>query len=243
MYTYLIIGALDIEVSGFLGLFEVRKKTKSGRSVFYHCGYKGKNILVARIGMGNECSKLAAESLKDIFDAYKVKALALVGISGATCPSLRRGELVSYKTIVNLSKKQNEVFANGSIETENISLPGCRPIHGATLNFLARDRAIKAKIYKRFGVQAVDMESYFICREASKYDVPFCVMRAISDTSEEELPEFMEDFSKNKKGRGTIKFLACTLRPLRAKEAFHSVKGIRKASANLKEAVKQWVLH
>ncbi|MGM0366325.1 MAG: hypothetical protein ACQEP5_07285, partial [Actinomycetota bacterium] len=108
---------------------------------------------------------------------------------------------------------------------------------------LADSREMKAELHKNFGVQAVDMESYYICRQAAVQNIPFMVIRAVSDTAEQDLPPFMADFSRGKKFIGSLGLIKYVTRPSRAKELWHTLKNTRAAAVNLTEAVRKLVLH
>ncbi len=231
-----------MEISGLLKLVEIKGKSRNGKIILYNCTYKGTHILVALIGMGEENSRAASVILKDIVDGYRVKQIVMVGFCGATDPQLNLGDIILFKKIKYLKTGRGEVTCEGYVGTGINRNLHYQKVTGATLNFLASSTSIKSEIYKRFGVQAVDMESYFICREALKHDVPFINLRVVSDTAEDDLPEFMVDFSKNRRLAGLFRALILAVNPRRAKRAVQAFKNIKLAGANLAGTLNQLVL-
>jgi len=231
-----------MELSGLLELFGVKERSKAGSTTVYHCIYEGRNILVVKTGMGVKNSKLAAKSLINIVSARPVKRAVMVGVCGAADPQFKAGEIVIYGSLKNLVTEKGKIICTDSLD---LGIRGLeyRKARGATLSFLADSKEIKAEIYQKFGVQAVDMESYYICRAALSHRIPFMVLRAVSDTAGQSLPGFMVDFSKNRKLIGTLKVINYIIKPSQAKYLWHTFKLTKTATANLTEAVRQLVLH
>ncbi len=242
MRSYLILGALKIELSGLLGLFTVKQKRKIGHILVYCCDYKGRNVWVALTGMGEKGARDAANHLSGMIQDAQVSALAMVGLCGATDPQLAIGEVGVYTSLKRLEKKGENMICHGMLKTAVPKHVSCRGLQAATVNVLAHTQTLKADIYEKFGVQAVDMESYYICREALKRQIPPAVIRAVSDTAGQNLPSFMVDFSENRRLAGLLKLIRVMFRPSCIKNAIIVFRNTKLAASNLTEAVRQWVL-
>ncbi len=208
----------------------------------YCCDYKGRNVFVAQTGMGEKRARDAANSLSGIVQDKQVAALAMVGFCGATDPQLAIGEVTAYTSLKRLEKKEENIICHGMLKTAVPKHLSCRGLQAATVNVLVHTQTLKAEIYKKFNVQAVDMESYYICREALKLQIPPAAIRAVSDTAGQTLPSFMVDFSENRRLAGLLKLIRLMFRPSCIKNFMTVFRNTKLAASNLTEAVRQWVL-
>lgn len=109
------------------------------------------------------------------------------GVAGALDPSLNPGDLIIPDQIIGLNNgakntsKDHLIFHLGScLDYRNGSLLGSEK--------LVTTAAEKLSLYKTTGAVAVDMESLSVATAACDHGLPFLVIRAISDTADQDLP-------------------------------------------------------
>ena len=62
---------------------------------------------------------------------------------------------------------------------------------GTVMRVVTEPRA-KRELAERFGVRAMDMETYHVAEAVSRYGLPFLAVRAIVDTAEMQLPQGLD---------------------------------------------------
>ena len=151
---------------------------------FYPSEYSGFDIRVTG-GNSSRCEVLAEELIKS-----GCEALLSFGISGGLNPGLEAGNILMPDIIIN---------ENGdSFYTSNIWTTKIRGVLGNSFKIInepiigvekvVKTTTEKNKLYKNYLASAVDMESHRVGKIAKKHNVPFLVIRAISDTSVDSLP-------------------------------------------------------
>jgi adenosylhomocysteine nucleosidase len=142
-----------------------------------HCtvgNYRGRQILVALIGMGQE---QAREHTEKIFQYFRPKALILAGYGGALVAPLKVGQVV---VSTNFSSEQ--------------LIPFLRLLSGFDFaTFCTADEIVstreKRDYYARTSRrQVVDMETQAVAEVVHGRDLPFLAVRAISDDYHQVLP-------------------------------------------------------
>lgn len=150
----------------------------------------GAPVLLVASGDG---AARASASVSFLLREFPVSFLVGVGAAGALVPSLEAGEIVVASHVVDES---GETPAPDASLIARAAALGAKP---ATLVSTARpicSSKEKSAVAVRFGVAdsasaVVDMESAAWARVAASRGVPFALLRAVSDTFEESLPEFL----------------------------------------------------
>jgi nucleoside phosphorylase len=101
--------------------------------------------------------------------------LILAGLAGALSPALCIGDIIFQKT----GDWPELPYRAGAIHT---------------VDRLITNPQEKARLFSQTGAEAVDMESAIVGRLATEAGVPLLILRAISDTSAQALPEGMMDW-------------------------------------------------
>ncbi len=139
------------------------------------------SVLLTGIGWDGAKSSFAiAEALKQ-----KPDFCISSGLAGALRPEYRHGNVLVAREICRPGEEQ--------VVTPSASLVSSAAEKGAQIveAFVTNDRIVRTKEEKdKLGVlgDAVEMESYYVLRAAAKAGVPCVAIRAVSDTSDEELP-------------------------------------------------------
>ena len=130
------------------------------------------NIQILLTGIGAEN---AASSVRSAIEEWKPKAVISSGFAGALNPDLAVGTVLfdcepetGFLSALSLSEGQPAKFCN--------------------VNRVLVSATEKLKLWKERNVDAVDMESYAICKVCREFHVPSGTVRVISDAADEDLP-------------------------------------------------------
>jgi adenosylhomocysteine/aminodeoxyfutalosine nucleosidase len=207
-----IMGAMPEEVAPILERLGEYKTTKYADNEYYEASYNGVDIVVAYSKIGKVFSTLTASTMIEHFGCDK---LLFSGVAGGINPSLKIGDLIvatklsqhdlditafghpmgfvpggsvfveADKDLIELSKEVAKEL--GKTLQEGIIATGDQFIH---------DENIKAEIVKNFSADALEMEGASVAVVCKSLNVPFFILRAISDTADTDasfsFDEFME---------------------------------------------------
>ncbi len=211
-----ILGAMPEEIEPILEELEDIHKVEYAQNSYYKGRYKGVEVVVAYSKIGCVFSALTATLL---IEHFKCDRLLFSGVAGAVSKDLKVGDLVvanklckhdldltafghpagyvpegkvfvySDNDLVNLAKK---VAKQKQIELkEGIIATGDQ--------FVASNKR-KAEIEQTFNADALEMEGYPVAVVCDALDVPFVILRAISDSADGEasvdFDEFLEHSAK-----------------------------------------------
>lgn len=242
MSETIIYGALDIELRGIIRRAERRKVYSLGSTKIYFCYYGSRKVTIVKTGMGKEKALAAVDNLSKLVKDDTIGQVFIVGIGGATSKKLGAGKIVYYKDIVKVEQKEGRLTSSLPLSLDPVETGGYKEVRGATLSFLAADRVIKNEIYSRLGAEVVDMESFYIAEKYRKQEIPVTVIRAVSDTSSQDLPLFFKDFSCGRKLAGIAHLIGCMARSECRHQALNLYRNTRTAIFNLTAAVKKLAL-
>ncbi|MDX5985550.1 phosphorylase [Sphingomonas echinoides] len=171
-------------------------------TILVACGLTREAAIIARPGVvvvagGGDALRLERELEAA---AGGVSAVLSCGVAGALDPALRAGDVVvgTLHTPFVSSEVEKPAMVPGfstSLETNGglvaylaSALPNA---HRGTI--VGADQIIasvveKAALYAATGAIAVDMESHIAARVAARHDLPFAILRTISDSADHALP-------------------------------------------------------
>ena len=198
-----IIGAMDDEVRELISLLEDRKnETVSG--IDFNTGRLfGKNVVVAKCGVGKVFAAIATEAM---IIKYSPELIVNSGVGGALDKSLRPLDIVFADKLVQhdmdtspigdpvgLISGINKVYFDTDKRAREIleaaaKEQGVNYLVGtvATGDKFISDKADKERITELFGASACEMEGGAIAHTAYVNGTPFMVVRAISDSADGE---------------------------------------------------------
>lgn len=205
-----IMGAMPEEVAPILEKLGSYKTTEYAGNKYYEASYKGVDIVVAYSKIGKVFSTLTATTLIEHFGCEK---LLFSGVAGAVSPELRIGDLVvatklsqhdldisifghpygyvpegavyveADKEMIELSKK---VAANmGKSVKEGVIATGDQ--------FVANEER-KNWILETFDASALEMEGASVAVVCDALDVPFFILRSISDAADMDAGFSFDEF-------------------------------------------------
>ena len=196
-----IIGALDDEVREIISLLDGRNTETVGGIEFNTGSLYGKNVVIARCGVGKVFAAICAEAM---IIKYSPSLIVNSGVGGALDKSLRPLDIVFADKLVQhdmdtspigdpvgLISGINRVYFETDerarkILEDSAKEQGVNYLVGtvATGDKFISDKADKDRITELFGASACEMEGGAIAHTAFVNGVPFMVVRAISDSAD-----------------------------------------------------------
>jgi adenosylhomocysteine nucleosidase len=173
-----IIAAMEREVWPLIRRWKVRTIEHAGRQcrLFENVFANGEAALICG-GIGAEAARRATEAI--IREVSPTRALS-VGFAGALDPSLRVGDVLEPRTVINAADS-----ARIEIESGEGSL-----VTSATI--ASKDQ--KTRLAKSYSAAAVDMEAAAVAQGAAARGVEFAALKAISDAVDFNMPARMDRF-------------------------------------------------
>ncbi|MEE0930616.1 MAG: 5'-methylthioadenosine/adenosylhomocysteine nucleosidase [Acutalibacteraceae bacterium] len=217
-----IIGALDIEIAGIKALMTDVEEKEISKTVFYKGKINGKDCVLAQCGVGKVNAAMCAQTM---ILSYKPNAVINTGVAGAVNQKLHIGDIVVSSRVVHhdaqniLDEGQESTiyFPRGTIQfsDEMITeipankelaeklLAQCKDIENISVysgtvasgdQFIS-GRQARLEIGEFFDAYCCEMEGASIGQVCYRNDTPFAILRAISDTIDDN--DYM-DFEKFK---------------------------------------------
>ena len=208
-----IIGAMELEVEALKAkLQQTRITTRAGMN-FYAGTLNGVDVVVVQCGIGKVNAALCVQILADLFDVTHV---INTGIAGSLNAELDIGDiLISVDAIQHdldvrvFGHARGEVPSLGIREfyadkaMAELALQTCTEVNPDIHAKLGRvvsgdqficDKAVKENLIREFRADCCEMEGAAIAHGAYLNNIPFLVVRAISDkadgTAEMDYPTF-----------------------------------------------------
>ncbi len=216
-----IIGALDIEIDGIKSLMTDIEVNTISKIVFYKGKINGKECVVAQCGVGKVNAAMCAQTM--ILN-YDVTAVINTGVAGALNKQLNIGDIVVSSAVVHHDNKclvddgQFEAYPRGTVQFSNETVTYIKAdkelsekIYNECKNDLSNvnvyletvasgeqfisSKSARLDIGEFFGAYCCEMEGAAIGQVCYRNEIPFAVLRAISDTVDDN--DYM-DFEKFK---------------------------------------------
>ncbi len=205
-----IMGAMPEEIEPLLEKVENIKKVEYANNSYYEATYKGKELVIAYSKIGKVFSSLTASTLIEKFGCTK---LLFSGVAGAINPELKIGDLIiadklcQHDLDITIFGHDHGYVPEGAVFVEsdetlrevakevatksNLSL-----IEGtiATGDQFVASSERKEFISKTFNADALEMEGASVAVVCDALDVPFFILRAISDTANDDAGMDFDEF-------------------------------------------------
>ena len=211
-----IMGAMPEEIEPIISKLENLKETNYAANTYYEGTYHGKVLVVAYSKIGKVFATLTATSL---IEKFGCDILLFSGVAGAISPDLNIGDLIIAD---GLSQHDLDITAFGhpygyvpegevciptDITLRNIAKEvagdkGLKLAEGiiATGDQFVADPERKKWIGETFKADALEMEGAAVAVVCSSLEVPFFILRAISDSADMDasfnFDEFLESSAK-----------------------------------------------
>ncbi|WP_345993803.1 5'-methylthioadenosine/adenosylhomocysteine nucleosidase [Sulfurimonas sp. HSL-1716] len=205
-----IMGAMPEEISPILETVGEYKTTEYAGNKYYEASYNGVDLIIAYSKIGKVFSTLTAATMIEHFGA---QMLLFSGVAGAVSPDLKVGDLV---VATKLSQHDLDITAFGhpfgyvpegavyvDADEELIEIAkgvasdmGLRVKEGiiATGDQFVANEERKNWIGATFNADALEMEGGSVAVVCNALDVPFFILRAISDAADMDASFSFDEF-------------------------------------------------
>ena len=211
-----IMGAMVEEIRPLLESLGKYSKTEYAGNVYYEAEYKGLELVIAYSKIGKVFSTLTAATMIEKFGAEK---LLFSGVAGGINPALKIGDLIAATSLCQhdvditafghpdgfipegklFTKSDTSLLAMAkevAVEMDKNLLEGVI----ATGDQFVADEKRKKWIADTFSADALEMEGASVAVVCDALDVPFFILRAISDTADMDagfdFDKFLESSAK-----------------------------------------------
>ena len=213
-----IIGAMEVEVNSFKELMTDKKTEAVSGTEFVSGNLWGKPTVVAVSGVGKVNAAICTQTM---CLKYNPEFIINSGVAGGLEKSLNICDVVVASAVIQHDMDTSplgdpvgfvsginlvDIPANELISAKLASASSECGIHTLTGKIVSGDQFINSAEKKKylvdtFGAYACEMEAASIGHVAYKNDVPFCILRSISDnadgSSHLSYTEFVDAAAKN----------------------------------------------
>ena len=213
-------------------LLRNRKQVKRLNSKLYSLTLRGEPVVLAIAGAGAENAFQAARNLAG---AFSLRGLATMGFAGALASGLKPGDVILGDRVFDETTRER-------FECQSDLLPVRFIRRGSLLSVagVVTSSARKLQLGKDWGALAADMESAGVARAAALAGLPFCAIKAITDSAEQSLSI---DFNRCQSDDGGLSSWAVVKQALTtlggARDLWRLAQGSRQAAGTLAAALAQ----
>lgn len=195
-----IMGAMPEEIDPIIATLHDLKETEYADNVYYEGTYKGQEVVVAYSKIGKVFASLTATILIEKFGCEK---LLFSGVAGAINETLSIGDLIIADGLCQhdlditafghpygyVPEGDVCIWADASLRDLAKSVAREKGLHLkegiiATGDQFVADSARKKWIQETFKADALEMEGAAVAVVCGALDIPFFVLRAISDSAD-----------------------------------------------------------
>ena len=157
------------------------------------------NVLV-KIGYGKVNARKVAREL-----AKKVDCIVSFGFAGSLDPNLNNGHVIIPKNLVTFDNKQKLKLSQKYrlIIKKRLNMTYLNENDLTSVDEIINDKEIKIRLFNKFNVSSIDMESEAINNISREFQIPFIILRVIFDDTKFSIPEFIK---KNTDNKGNVKY-------------------------------------
>lgn len=215
-----IIGAMDLEVDALKAQLETKKELTKAGMTFLEGTLNGANVVIVKCGIGKVNAGMCVQILADLFDVTHV---INTGVAGSLNADLDIGDiLVSTDaiyhdmdvTIFGYAKGQVPGTTSPSFKADEkmvtLAMESCKAVNpditcrsGRVVSgdqFIS-SKEVKERLISDFNGFCAEMEGAAIAHAATLNNLPFVVIRAISDkaddSAEMDYPSFERAAAKH----------------------------------------------
>lgn len=222
-----IIGAMDIEIQHLCSLMQEMEKITFSHLIFFQGKINNKNCVVVQSGIGKVNAALCAQIL---IIKFNITHIINTGIAGAMAKQLKPMDIVistdcvyhdadttffgdepctipGMPTYFNADEYLINLAEKSFVKESTTSLYKGRIASG---DIFVCDKAVKEKIVKNCNPFCVEMEGTAIAHTCFLHQIPFVIIRCISDSADESVEnqyEFNREISAKISGQTVINML------------------------------------
>lgn len=233
----LVVAPLAAELAGLLRRSGARRVSEPHRrrAARVHRGRIGEHPFVAAV-IGDGPAR-ARSALEELVGRYRPRRALLVGVAGALSPDLGIGALVRAENVVEVAEGEERWIAGGAGKSGGTAVSVSRIVTTAEE---------KEALWRRLGEPrrcVVDLESAVFVGAMERCGAAWMVVRAVSDTADEDLPAELlgaSDAEGHVSRLGVLSRVA--VRPWRLTRLWALRRRLARASESLEGAAAGWVL-
>ncbi len=199
-----IIGAMELEVEALKAQLENVKITTKANMHFYEGSLKGADVVVVQCGIGKVNAALCVQILADLF---AITHVINTGVAGSLNAALDIGDILISKDAIHhdmdvtifgyaLGEVPGLGFREFCADERLVALAEetCREVNPEINCLLGRvvsgdqfisSKAVKEHLIKDFAGDCAEMEGASIAHGAVLNNIPFVILRAISDKADD----------------------------------------------------------
>ena len=212
-----IMGAMEEEIEPLLAYFDKVNVVEYANNKYYEVNYNGLDIVIAYSKIGKVFASLTASTM---IEKFGCDTLLFSGVAGGINPKLKIGDLIiadklcqhdlditafghphgyvpGGKVFVETSKELREVAIKVANENDLKVIVGTI----ATGDQFVHSTQRKEFIENTFNADALEMEGASVAVVCDALNIPFFILRAISDTADMDagfdFDEFLKSSAKN----------------------------------------------
>ncbi|MFP4377091.1 MAG: 5'-methylthioadenosine/adenosylhomocysteine nucleosidase [Spirochaetales bacterium] len=202
----LVLGALDSEVKTITERMEVKHVYRWRGFPVREGLISGEPVVVSRSGVGKSLSAMVTQHL---IDQYQPSRIIFTGVAGGLVPDVAIGDMIIASECIQHDMDATSFgFEPGEIPytrfraiacdpallelARGVELPEGRAHVGRILtgDQLVADASVRDALVARFDGLAVEMEGASVGLVAAVNEIPFLLLRTISDTADESVADF-----------------------------------------------------
>lgn len=198
-----IIGAMEEEIVSLLPAIEITKRTVVAHIEFIEGKLLGKEVVVAYSGIGKVQSTICATLM---IERFKAEQIIFSGVAGGLNADIPVGGVVVGEKLLHhdfdctgfgyalgvIPRAKASTFYSSKklidLATRYLNTTEAKHMVGTIVSgdqfICEKEKAMS--LIKNFGADAAEMEGASVAHVATLYDVPFVVIRLISDNANEE---------------------------------------------------------
>ena len=212
-----IMGAMQEEIEPLLAHFKDVNVVEYANNKFYEVSYNGLEIVIAYSKIGKVFASLTASTM---IEKFGCNTLLFSGVAGGINPKLQIGDLIIADKLCQHDLDitafghphgfvpGGKVFVETTKELRDVAIKvanenNLKVIEGtiATGDQFVHSNERKQFIENRFNADALEMEGASVAVVCDALNVPFFILRAISDTADMDagfdFDEFLKSSAKN----------------------------------------------
>lgn len=208
-----IIGAMDEEIISLKRKMEL-KETKQVASMDFYIGMIGnQEVVLVRCGIGKVNAAVCTQVL---IDHFEVKYIINIGVAGGLHPNINIGDIVISSDTVEHDMdasavgnpkgeipRMNKTYFEADQRLVEIAQEAAQKVRGEHQVFIGRIASgdqfissikVKEAIYSTFTAYCAEMEGAAIAHTCYLNQIPFVIIRAISDKADHSAEVNFEEF-------------------------------------------------
>ena len=208
-----IIGAMDEEVISLKRKMIVKEQINKVGMTFFVGTIDEKDVVVVRCGIGKVNAAVCTQVLVDVFNA---ECIINTGVAGALYPELNIGDIVISSDTVEHDMdasavgnprgeipRMNKTYFEADAKLIEVANEATKRVKGEHNVFIGRVASgdqfvssikVKEDIYSTFTAYCAEMEGAAIAHTCFLNQIPFVIIRAISDKADQSADVNFEEF-------------------------------------------------